>query len=179
MATSGGDGRLELDELGAVLDDATSLPQGETLEDPHDSPSLRERLEDAGVLPWIRRHRVITGAVAGTAALAMAVIAFRAWTAPPPLDLDITATVVDATGALRGGGAAGEVLTGTYSVTGTRPGETVEVISVSGPGLRTGTAIPAALPVGGPDPDFDVSAVIDCDDPLVLEARDDQYSLWV
>lgn len=178
MATSDGDGRLELDELGAVLDDATSLPQAETLEDPHGSPSLRERLEDAGVLPWMRRHRVITGAVAGAAALVVVVLGVRAWTAPPPLELDITATVVDATGALRGGGAAGEVLTGTYTLTDARPGETVEIIAVSGPGLRTGTAVPAA-PFGGPDPDFDVSAVIDCDDPLVLEARDDQYSLWV
>lgn len=179
MGAFDGDGRLELDELGAVIDDATTLRPADTLEDPVGSPTLGERLEAAGVLPWVRRHRVLVSGVAAVAAIAVGAAVLQASNAPPPLDLEIVGDVLDATGALRGGGAPGEVLTATYTVTGTRAGETVEVIGISGPGLRTSRAQPAAFPVGGDDPDTDVSAVIDCTEASALTARDDQYSVWI
>lgn len=178
-AFDGGDGRLELDELGAVIDDATTLPRAETLEDPYSTPTLGERLEAAGVLPWLRRHRVLSSVVAGAAALAAVALVVRAETAPPPIDPDITATVTDQLGAMRGGGAPGEVISATYSLSGVRRGEAVTIDGITGPGLRASTAVASQLPVGDDSPDTDVNGVLDCTDPDALTATRDDYTLRV
>jgi len=175
----GGDGRLELDELGAVIDDASVLPRTETVEDPHGTPSIGERLEAAGFLPWIRRHRVLTGAVAGAAALAVVGLVVRIESAPPPVDPEIVAVVTDPLGAMRGGGSAGEVLLATYSVSGTKRGEEVRIDGIVGPGLRASTSSPSELPVGDDAPDVDVAAVLDCEDAAALTAAQDDYRLRI
>ena len=75
-----GDGRLDLDELGGVLDHAAALDapdRAEVLDDGR-GRTWGERLEDAGITPWLRRHRVAVGSVAAVAVLASTgVVAFR------------------------------------------------------------------------------------------------------
>ena len=50
------DGRLDLDDLGHVIEQASSLDDVVGTDDPR--PTLRERLESRGALPWVRRHRL-------------------------------------------------------------------------------------------------------------------------
>ena len=79
------DGRLDLDELGEVIDRASTLDdpaRTEVIDDGKGGPGL-ERLEDAGVAPWVRRHRVAVASVTAVAVLATAgVVAGRCWCRP-------------------------------------------------------------------------------------------------
>ena len=72
------DGRLDLDHL----DEATTLDIVGDDERPLLSERIREHLESAGVLPWMRGHRVVTGLVATAAAAA--VVATGVWWSARP-----------------------------------------------------------------------------------------------
>ena len=86
-----GDGRLDLDELGDVIDHAATLEtpaRTEVLDDGR-GRTWAERLEDAGVTPWLRRHRAVVASVTAIAVLASTgVVAYRTLV-PPPLDPEI------------------------------------------------------------------------------------------
>ena len=79
-----GDGRLDLDELGEVIDHASVLEpaavadaRGELLDDGF-GLSWAQRLDDAGVTPWLRRHRVAVGSVAAVVVAGSAVVVLPA-----------------------------------------------------------------------------------------------------
>jgi hypothetical protein len=74
-----GDGRLDLDDLGEVIDGATTLDEVVGEEHP---TTWGERLESAGVTPWVRRHRVVVAGVAA-AVVAVGAVAWVRTTRPP------------------------------------------------------------------------------------------------
>ena len=65
-----GDGRLDLDDLGEVIDGATTLDEVVGEEHP---TTWGERLESAGVTPWVRRHRVVVAGVVSVAATTVSI----------------------------------------------------------------------------------------------------------
>ncbi len=130
------DGRLDLDRL----DDDQTLAIVGSDDSPLLSERLRDALESAGVLPWIRGHRAASGLVATAAVVAL--VATGAWWAgrPQPLaEPRVTVTtggneaarlIVDV--------ATGEVTAITQLVLLTsdeKPGTTVSSLGVVGPGL--------------------------------------------
>ena len=179
-----GDGRLELDDLGSVIEHASSLdapPSAEVLEG-GDSATWTERLESAGVTPWLRRRRVPLVAVG--AMLAVGAVAGMAWqqSQPPPLDPTITATAVDAMAAMTvteiPGAGNDDMWSGAVTVTSPMTNDRITVLGVEGPGIRASTA--------APDPQHavvgvtsDVFAVPGCDDPRSLSPALTSYRLLV
>jgi hypothetical protein len=93
-----GDGRLDLDELGSVIESATAAPATEMLEDGIGRPTVAERLEASGLTPWLRRHPLATGAVSVVMALGLASLAVHVATMPPPFDPQVVATVTPVRG---------------------------------------------------------------------------------
>lgn len=179
-----GDGRLDLDELGEVIDGARTLdaePADDLLEG-HDGATWRERLRSAGITPWLARHprRLVVGSVA-------LVLLFTSWTlyrlsVPPPVDPRVRADVVDASpdGSLHFADPSdGDVLTVTVAVTPSTPGDTVAVRGIEGPGVRA-SATSAAAPSSTVDGTAtDVSVVTGCEDPRSSDASPDAYVLRV
>ena len=91
-----GDGRLELDELGTVIDHASSLdsPTRDDVLEGNDAVTWGERLESAGMRRWLRRHRVAlaaTTAVVVVAGVAEGLPASR----PPDQDMNVAVAVED------------------------------------------------------------------------------------
>jgi hypothetical protein len=184
MTTS--DGRLDLDDLGRVIDGADSL------DDAYDNDpdvlegaqglTLRERLDDAGVTPWLRRHRA---ALASVAVVAVAVGAL-AWVRhdPRPPD-DGLAHVGIAEGITDGQfgqlvGVAPGVLSATYTLVRQRPGDDVAIVGFIGPGIRAASAAPVDTAAkDDARADFSVTAVLGCQDPKAVGASEDDYRLLV
>ena len=90
-----GDGRLDLDDLGEVIDAAATVDadvRTEVLDDGRGT-SWGDRLEDAGITPWLRRHRVAVALATAVCVVAGAgATAYVRW-APPPFDPDMRVTV--------------------------------------------------------------------------------------
>ncbi|MBI1378812.1 MAG: hypothetical protein GC157_15235 [Frankiales bacterium] len=180
----GGDGRLELDDLGGIIAGASTL-DGETPADvvgDDERATLRERLEALGILPWLRRHRVPLAALAVVVVLA----AGSAWVAtsrqPAPDDGTVELHVADAPGAAAAGTATEDehgVLSFPYSVFAPRPGDTVRVLGVTGPGVGATTAAPEGTPVPGQAEIDTVGVVPYCDDPALRTATYADYALHV
>jgi hypothetical protein len=184
MTTS--DGRLDLDELGRVIDGA------DTLDDAYDNVpdvlegaqglTLRERLDDAGVTPWLRRHRA---ALASVAVVGVAVGAL-AWVRhdPRPPD-DGLAHVGIAEGVTDGQfgqlvGVAPGVVTATYTLVNQRPGDDVAIVGFTGPGIRASSAARVDSPTkDDARADFAVTAVLGCQDPKAIGASEDEFRLLV
>jgi len=168
-----GDGRLELDELGSVIDHASSLdvPRRAELLEGNDTTTWGERLENAGVTPWLRRHRVAIAA--GTAAVLLLGAAGTAWvrTRPPQ---QITTVDVLVTEIIADGGQSGIVDTGSgilqssYRVTPQRSGDTVRILGVVGPGIRASKVRSHSdKPAEDGTSIADVAVVLGCDDPAL------------
>lgn len=161
-----GDGRLDLDELGSVIEGARSIdePAADVLgEDP--GRTWGERLEGAGITPFVRRHRAALAA--GTAAVVLLGVGGWAWlrAQPPPWRTPeitaIAATLDDSVGtSLRT--SDGDTVAGAYLLSADDPGTTVALDGIEGPGIRTST-VGAPLPSGNPKASV-VRAVIGCDD---------------
>jgi len=176
------DGRLELDDLGSVIDHASSLSPSrpDDLLEGNDAPTWGERLETRGVTPWFRRHRVAlavgAAAVVGVGALG------SAWNRaqPPPVDPTIRASVADALAV----GVATQVPGSNYDgftafAVQVEPlaGEAITVLGVNGPGIRASRAVrDSTAPVAGVE---DVFVVPGCDDPRSSTAAVDDYRLQV
>jgi len=179
------DGRLELDDLGAIIDRSTSLdaptsPPTDLLEGA-EGRSFAERLESAGVSPWLRRHRVVVASVAAVAVLVAAGVTTFVRTRPAPDDEVISFGVMDTdpygstpNGALNG------VLSFNYTVTPQRAGDTVRVLGLVGPGVRLSNAVPTGVsdaPTG--QVVVAVNVLPGCDDPRVAKPTYDAYRLRV
>ena len=181
-----GDGRLELDELGTVIDRASSLdaPPATELLEGNDAVTWAERLENAGVTPWLRRHR---GALAaGAAAVLLLGAAGTAWvrTRPPEQLSAVDVTVYDWVSDT--GGSSGivdmgnGVLQSSYRVTPGSPGDTVRILGLVGPGIRASKVLPHPSPSAEPATALaDVSVVLGCDDPALATLTAQDFHLRV
>lgn len=184
---TGGDGRLDLDELGSVIGAASSADSAETLEDGVGRPSLSERLEDAGVLPWMRRHRGVVVAASVLAVGGLVVVAVRQANEPPPFDPRVVAAVESVPVPERitetpGGSwiADSDLVLARAVVSGVPTGDTVAVSGIVGPGLGAsrGTAIRAASDDAEPaDVLWSAAATIDCASPRSLSAEPEDFEL--
>ncbi len=164
-----GDGRLELDELGSVIDHASSLdvqPPEDLLEG-NDAVTWTERLQSTGVTPWLRRHRA---AVAATAAVVL--VAGTATTAyvrsrPPAQDTTVSVTLANWVSDGSGTGVTNDgtgLLVSTYRAVPAHSGDTVRILSVVGPGIRASTAhAHSATAAQDGATVADVAAVVGCD----------------
>ena len=180
--SAAGDGRLDLDELGEVIDHARPLgadPTDDLLEG-HDGTTWRERLEAAGVTPWLRRHRGPLAAVAVVVLLAGGAATSWRRSLPPPIDPEIRASARDAVpdGSVQfGADRQDDVVSATVVVTASTPGDLVLVRGLYGPGIRASTAT-AGAPVGA-GRTAEVTVVAGCDDPRALDPPADAYQLRV
>lgn len=184
---TGGDGRLDLDELGSVIGAASSADSAETLEDGVGRPSVAERLEDAGVLPWMRAHRPIVVSLAVAACVGVVALAIHQANQPPPFDPRVVAAVESVPVPERiieapsGSWIADSDLVLTRAVvSGVPTGDTIEVSGIEGPGLGAsrGTAIRATS--DDPDPAavvWSAAATIDCASPRSLSAEPADFEL--
>lgn len=198
-----GDGRLDLDDLGEVIDHASALDDGPRTEvlDDGNGPSLAERLESAGITPWARRHRRAL-AVAGVAVLVVVggVVAYPKLV-PPPVDPELRVTAVpvipsqfviddsvtpfDQVGIF----ATGSSLRSAYALTKNSPDDTstYRIDGLVGPMVRASTATPqpAAQPAAQAGPAAtqvaraDVDVVLDCFDGTTLPVPQGSYFLQV
>jgi hypothetical protein len=176
-----GDGRLELDDLGSVIDRAASLdlPVAETLEGAAGT-SWVERLEDAGIAPWVRRHRVLVWVVTLLlVGVGVGGTAYRT-TRPVPDDGVVAATATDGNpGSGPPTASTGHLLSFTYAVTPARSHDTLALLGLVGPGVRATSAtdnVPASpgRPVRG-----DVFVVPECSDPRLVTAKGTDYRIQV
>jgi hypothetical protein len=174
-----GDGRLELDELGGIIDHASTLDPGSHAEvvGGVESPSWGERLESAGVTPWVRRHRAAVASV--TAAALLVVGAGVVWqrTRPEPLDMTVAVTATDAdsnevqvtdTGAL----------SYDYDLSPARPGDSVRTAGLIGPGIASSFGDTSRDPRPRTVTDA-VYVVPGCDDPALDDAKANDYRILV
>jgi len=173
------DGRLDLDDLGSVIERASSIDEPADVVGEEPRRTWGERLEASGVSPWVRRHRVALAA--GTAAVVVVGVGATAWVrAQPPPWHDPVVQAVSATldsdfgTALRSPGDGTAVAA--YLVTTDDAGLTLTIDGVEGPGIRATTAGPP-LTTGNPKGQV-VRAAFGCDDG-VLTATPGDYRLRI
>lgn len=182
MGAPASDGRLDLDELGSVIEDAIPAVV-ETLDDGLARPSLGERLEDAGVLPWVRRHRPLVTALAVAGVAGVVALAVHQATQPPPLDPRVTASLTSIPRPTDGYGAPRPdtgIVIGRMLVTGVPPGDSVAVAGITGPGLGATSASPLDRAQPGADPQatpWTASATVDCASPRSLTAEPADFAV--
>lgn len=177
-----GDGRLELDDLGDIIDRSTSLDSpvttsAEVLEGV-ESPSLGERLHDAGITPWLRRHRVAVAVVTAVAVLGAAGATTYVRTRPVPEDTVMALGVVDTdpTSSFN----SSPVMSFNYTVTPQRPGEKFRVLGIDGPGVRASSAsVVNVTDETTGEQVVSVNALPGCDDPAVAVPDYRAYHLRV
>jgi hypothetical protein len=189
------DGRLDLDELGEVVDTTTTVdPDAPTeLLDDGRGRSWGERLEDAGVTPWLRRHQVAVVATTAACVIVGAGAAAYVRGVPPPLDpaLRVTVTELVPERLMIGDDSIMSVTTGVtgiggraraaYGITPDDPGDTstYTLIGIDGPVVRASSTnahagAGTAAPVAG-----DVDVILDCTDSSALDPEPGGYSLRV
>jgi hypothetical protein len=152
-----GDGRLDLDDLGQVVDNAT--PLGADLERDEiaggdEGPTWSERT--APVRGWLRRHRVLVVAVTAGALL----LGFGAagWNArqPPPPATDVAVTLAFDVAEFGIEFVEESVVRLVIRAQPRRAGDTVRVTGLIGTGLAASRATQTGADT------FEVRAVIDC-----------------
>lgn len=178
-----GDGRLDLDELGSVIESATAAPATELLEDGIGRPTVAERFETAGLTPWRRRHPLATGAVGIVMAVGLVALAVRVATMPPPFDPTVVATITAVSGpdlAIKLDGPDGDVGAGWFQVDAVPAGDRVAITGIHGPGLGAtdgsdqSSAYAGAIPIQGA-PVWSARAIIDCRDGVTRPSEDDYH----
>ena len=176
------DGRLELDDIGSVIDHASSLAPSapDDLLEGHDAPTWHERLESRGITPWFRRHRIALAVGAGAVVAVGALGSTWVRSQPPPVDPTITATVADALSnglATEIPGATYEGFTAVAVKVEPRAGEAITVLGITGPGIRASRAVRDRT--AADDGVEDVFLAPGCDDPRSFTATFDDYRLQV
>ena len=180
-----GDGRLELDELGTVIDHASSLdaPTRREVLEGNDATTWAERLESAGITPWLRRHRAALAAT--TAVLLVAGVATSAYLRgrPPEQDMTVAVAVEDWAPLDGGGGLSSDgsgTLSAAYRALPLTAGTRIRILGIEGPGIRVTRADQRS---DRPEEDgssvADVVAVVGCDGLRLEGATSDDYRLRV
>lgn len=184
------DGRLDLDELGEVIDRASALQPLEVLGEERTTPTWGERLDDTGVTAWVRGHRLLLGATV-VAALALGTgITGYAVSRPPSVDPTIHAEIVEVEATPLGQqgfdsdvgvSAHGDVRRSAYRVVldpVLEAGSTARIVGLTGPAIRTSQAAPQPADASGVVPGYDVDAIVDCAS-IPPPAQADPYLLTV
>jgi len=181
-----GDGRLELDELGSVIDHASSLDaqrRDDVLEG-NDATPWTERLQSAGITPWIRRHRAALAAATAVVLVAGTATAGYLRSRPPAQDMTVSASVNDwVSDTSSGSGVLNSspgMLGSTYRATPGHPGDTLRILGIAGPGIRASTAHPLSDHAAEDGSVIaDVAAVVGCDDPATGTATANDFRLRI
>lgn len=193
-----GDGRLDLDELGDVIDHAAALEgdaRAEVLDDGR-GRSWGERLEEAGVTPWLRRHRVAVAVVGAVAVLAAAGTVAVRTLVPPPVDPELRVSVTpvipsqfvldDSVQAFDQVGIfyTQTSLRSAYALSAQDPADTARyaILGLVGPGVRASSASLLPSPSGGVENQVarsDIDVVLDCFDADTLSTDVGDYRLRV
>ncbi len=181
------DGRLELDELGDVIDHASRLgsprpPVRAELLEGVGSATWGERLEAAGVTPCVRRHRVVLALTTAVVVLGGAGATTWVRARPPSVDLTIAADVETATfgyNALTVGDTNQQLLAQTFTVTPRTPGDVITVIGLTGAGIGSSSIHPEESGPPAPSTSVDVVAILGCDDPAAIAASPGALNLQV
>lgn len=175
------DGRLDLDDLGEVIEHASSLDEVSSGSDDA-RPTLGERFAATGVPGWLRRHRAPIAAVTAAVVAVSGFLWLRRDTRPPDDEL-LHAAVVDSISQSGMEGLGTGMVSAIYTFVAERPGDRLEVLGIRGPGIRAtgvGRAVENATPGSGPDRfSVPVMAALDCRDPQSLSALEDQYRFVV
>jgi len=184
------DGRLDLDELGRVIEEASGLdtpappaPIDLDLLEGVAGPSLSERMGTWRVSVWMRRHRVLVAAVATVAVAIGAVVLTEQARRPPDDDGLLHLTVLDYPvqdrdrNGFDSSDPTGTVVSGTYSIVPDRGGDTDTLVGVTGPGIRASSAFVQDANVSSDGPRWTVSAILGCDDPAASTASVGEYRL--
>ena len=198
------DGRLDLDDLGEVIDHASDLgtgldagANGELLQDAV-GPTWAQRLHAAGITPWVRRHpRVVAGLAAAAVLVAGGVVGYPRLV-PPPVDPQLRVTISavlpsqyvigDAFQSFDGPGivATGTTLRTAYALTRASDDDTstYRIVGVVGPTVRASSASPQTLGQRADAPAeeaarADVDVIVDCTDSTSMPIATGSYSLVV
>jgi hypothetical protein len=167
------DGRLDLDDLGEVIDHASSLQPLEILGEERSAPTWGERLEAAGVTGWVRRHRAaLAVATAATLVLGTGVTAV-ATHRDPPVDPIVHASVLEIppTSSVQNGDYFGgitwdgSVRRSAYRVVldpALEAGSSIRVLGLVGPGIRATDATAQPADPSSVSPGIDVDVIVDC-----------------
>lgn len=173
------DGRLDLDELGSVIEGASTIDHPRDVVGDDSRTTWGERLEGAGVTPWIRRHRIALAAA--TVAVAAAGIGGAAWLrAQPPPWHDVAITAVAASvDEFSGPGMSftdDGIAMAAYLLQVDDPSTRVRIEALEGPGIRA-SAAGAPHPNGNQDATL-VRALISCGGDVPVASSSD-YRLRV
>ena len=181
-----GDGRLELDDLGSVIEHASSLDATRSIDvlEGSGARTWGERLESVGMTPWLRRHRVALAVTAGALLVGAGLVTGWERSRPPPLDTSPAAAVEDASITQFGGSGVflidNDTLLTAYLFSHERAGTTSALVGVAGPGIRASTTRgPAQDEPPLQDGAREVVAVIGCDDPDAIVPNPDDYRVLV
>jgi len=178
------DGRLELDDLGGIIDHSTSLDSPRSaptdLVEGVESPSFAERMESAGLTPWLRRHRVAVAAASAVCVLAAAAGTTYVRTRPAAVDTSIEVAIADVNpGTPATSDQPGGPMQFPYRLTPAHPTDRVRVLGVVGPGIRASRA----SSVDGPNAVGVVFSTVyvlpGCDDTAIATPRATGYQLRV
>ncbi|MFC6239488.1 hypothetical protein [Longivirga aurantiaca] len=172
--TGPGDGRLDLDDLGSVIEGASSVDRPSDVVGDDAGSAWKERLDDAGITPWLRRHRVVVGiATVAVVALGVGTTAWLGAQPPPRRDatVDLAAATVDEANGPYLSVLEPDLAVAAYLATTDDPTVSVRVDALEGPGIRASSV---GAPQGGGNPDAAVvRAVIGCtDDAIRATTRD-------
>ncbi|MGE3811716.1 MAG: hypothetical protein AB7I24_09225 [Candidatus Nanopelagicales bacterium] len=166
------DGRLELDELGGVIDTAERLdavPAPDLLEGGEDHPTWGERARGSRAFAWAAAHRgwMTAGAVAAVAAVVVpaVVVANRPPDPDPTIDVSVMSLTDEANGNPGVTGYGGGLFGSVYQVTSLEEGWSgLRIDGISGPGIRTSRSEQVPSPTSDL-PRFRVAAAAGCDSP--------------
>lgn len=180
-----GDGRLELDELGSVIDHASSLdaPRRDDLLEGNDDVTWTERLQSSGIAAWLRRHRVAVAASAAVVLVATFAAAGYLRSRPPAQDTTVAATVANWVSDGSGTGVSNDgsgLLVSTYRAVPGHAGDTVRILGVVGPGIRASTAhAHSAAAAEDGSTVADIAAVVGCDQAEATAATPTDFRVRV
>jgi hypothetical protein len=167
------DGRLDLDDLDAPLD-------LESIGDDHDDPYLSERvrawLDEKGVLPWVRRHRVVLASASAVALVAVSIAGITYVRRPVPLPaqprLVLTSSGADVDQVQVDTASRPHNLTLSVVLTSAEArGVTMTLLGLTGPGLVDNPGgIHEEVDPSQPDRALQTTAGIDCSEATTFAA---------
>jgi hypothetical protein len=182
-------GHLELRDLSPADDRAAPFdaPDADPLLEVLDGPqgvTWGERLEAAGVSPFLRRHRSgVRSVLAAACVLGLVAGALTAYSVNRPPDDDgvLAVDVWETTAAPWAGYPTGPggYLEMSYSLAPKRVGDSLRLLGLVGPGIRASAGSESVTQVAGRPGEHHLAVLADCDDPALRVATATDYHLEV